>query len=190
MKTIELPIPDLVLIEHRVFEDKRGFFFETYREEEFKAAGVTSDFVQDNHSGSVRNVLRGLHYQLDNSQAKLVRVIRGEVYDVAVDIRRGSPTFGKRCGVVLSEKNRRSFYIPEGFAHGFFVMSEWAEFTYKCSNYYSPPDERGIRWNDPALALDWPLAAGEQPIVSDKDAAYKTLAETDERDLPLYAPKA
>lgn len=186
MNTTTYDIPGPVLIEHKVFEDKRGFFLETYREEAYRAAGVTARFVQDNHSGSVRNVLRGLHYQINNAQAKLVRVIRGEVYDVAVDIRRGSPTFGKHCGVVLSEKNRRSFYVPEGFAHGFYVMSDWAEFTYKCSNYYSPHDERGIHWRDPALDVDWPLADGEKPIVSDKDAAYRTLAEMDDKDLPLF----
>lgn len=186
METVKLDIPDLILFKPRVFEDKRGFFFESYRRENFSDLDIEVDFVQDNHSGSVKNVLRGLHYQIANAQAKLVRVVKGEVYDVAVDVRRGSPWFGKHCGVVLSESNRHSFYVPEGFAHGFFVLSDWAEFTYKCSNYYSPPDERGIRWNDPALNIGWPLSPEAEPIVSDKDKVYKALAEMDERDLPLY----
>ena len=190
MERLELAIPDLVLLQPKVFEDRRGFFMETYRREALGALGVTVDFVQDNHSGSVGNVLRGLHYQINMPQAKMVRVIRGEVYDVAVDVRVGSPWFGKHCGVVLSESNRRVFYVPEGFAHGFYVMSEKAEFVYKCSNYYSPPNERGIRWNDPALGISWPLASAEPPITSDKDMAYKTLAEMDRKDLPVYTPPA
>lgn len=186
MEFEKLAIPELLLVRPKVFEDRRGLFFESYRQEEFAAAGVTDEFVQDNQSGSVKNVLRGLHYQVKTPQAKLVRVIKGEVYDVAVDIRVGSPWFGQHCGAVLSDGNRCSFYIPEGFAHGFFVMSETAEFVYKCSNYYAPANERGILWNDPELGIAWPLETGAAPILSDKDQAYKTLKEMDEKDLPVY----
>ncbi|MDR2392482.1 MAG: dTDP-4-dehydrorhamnose 3,5-epimerase [Planctomycetota bacterium] len=186
MERVELAIPDLLLLQPDVFGDKRGFFFETYRRNEFADFGITADFIQDNHSGSIKNVLRGLHYQLARSQAKLVRVVRGEVYDVAADIRRDSPWFGKYCGVILSGTNRRVLYIPEGFAHGFFVLSDTAEFAYKCSDYYSPNDERGILWNDPGLGIEWPVPPGVQPILSSKDAAYGTLAETDAADLPVY----
>lgn len=189
MKTIPLDIPDLLLLEPKVFADKRGFFMETYRQSAFADLGMARNFVQDNYSGSTGNVLRGLHYQINNAQAKLVRVTQGEVYDVAVDIRRGSPWFGKFVGVVLSAENHRMFYLPEGFAHGYYVLSERAEFTYKCSNYYSPPDERGIRWDDPGLAVDWPIPPDLRPVVSDKDAAYGFLADIPEADLPVYTPR-
>ena len=184
----KLAIPGVLLVRPEVFEDRRGFFLETYRREVFAAAGVAADFVQDNHSASSRTVLRGLHYQLHRAQAKLVRVVRGEVYDVAVDIRSGSPWFGRHCAVRLSEADKQGVYVPEGFAHGFLVVSERAEIVYKCSDYYCPAHERGIRWDDPALAIDWPLPPGEAPVLSEKDARYARLSETDPADLPVYAP--
>ncbi len=176
-------IPDLLVIEPRVFQDDRGFFMETYQAERYAQNGVPERFVQDNLSRSSRRVLRGLHYQLERPQAKLVSVVEGEVFDVAADIRRGSPTFGKWVGVVLSGENHRQLYIPEGFAHGFQVLSEYALFAYKCTDFYHPPGERGIRWDCPRLAIEWPLA---DPILSDKDAAYPTLADAAEEDLPVY----
>lgn len=187
MERIPLEIPGLEVLEPKVFEDRRGFFFEAYRREAF---GKDIDFVQDNHSGSVRNVLRGMHYQINVPQAKLMRVIKGQIYDVAVDIRVGSPWFGKYCGAVLSESNRRVMHVPVGFAHGFFVVSEWAEIIYKCSDYYSPANERTILWNDPDINIAWPIAPGQTPIVSDKDMVAKRLAEMDRRELPVYVPPA
>jgi dTDP-4-dehydrorhamnose 3,5-epimerase len=170
-------IPDVRVLEPRVFGDARGFFFESFNRREMEAAlGRPLEFVQDNHSLSARNVLRGLHYQLPRPQGKLVRVIRGEVYDVAVDLRRGSPTFGRWAAEVLSAENRRQLWIPEGFAHGFLVLSEAAEFLYKTTDYWHPEHERCIRWDDPDLAVAWPLAAGA-PAVSAKDAAGKRFAD-------------
>jgi dTDP-4-dehydrorhamnose 3,5-epimerase len=166
MKVIPSRIPDVLIIEPRVFSDDRGFFFESYNLDEFKKAGITSEFVQDNHSRSLKNTLRGLHYQVNPGQDKLVRVILGEVFDVAVDIRFNSPTFGKWVGLHLSAENRQQVFIPKGFAHGFCVLSEVAEFEYKCSEFYSPQDERGILWNDPELQIDWPV---KFPILSEKD---------------------
>ena len=183
----ELAIPGVLLVKPAVFEDRRGFFMETYRRKLFAAAGVDAEFVQDNHSSSSRHVLRGLHYQVRSPQAKLVRAVRGEVYDVAVDVRAGSPWFGRHCAARLSETNRWGVYIPEGFAHGFLVVSDTAEIVYKCSDYYSPSHERGLRWDDPALAIDWPLPPGEAPVLSEKDARYAFLADTDPADLPVYA---
>jgi dTDP-4-dehydrorhamnose 3,5-epimerase len=176
-------ISEVRVLEPIVFEDARGFFMETYHARRLSEAGIRDQFVQDNHSLSVRGTLRGLHYQLQHPQAKLCRVVRGEVFDVAVDIRRGSPTFGKWFGMVLSESNRLQLYVPAGFAHGFCVLSDRAEFLYKCSDYYAAGDEKGIIWNDPQLAIDWPTA---EPLLSAKDAAYPRLAELAPSDLPIY----
>ena len=178
MNIIKTDIPDLLIIEPKVFGDDRGFFFESYNERTWReATGLSTRFVQDNHSRSMKNVLRGLHYQLRQSQGKLVRVVVGEVFDVAVDIRRGSPTFGKWAGVRLSARNKRQLWIPEGFAHGFLVLSEAAEFLYKATDFYAPQHERSIVWNDPDLAIDWPLDG--EPILSAKDAAAPRFREAD-----------
>lgn len=175
-------IPDVVLIEPTVFGDERGFFMESYRRSWFEKFGVDVDFVQDNHSRSVREVLRGLHYQVRQPQGKLVRVTQGEVFDVAVDLRRASPTFGRWVGVVISGANKRMLWIPPGFAHGFYVLSESADFLYKCTDYYSAELERCIRWDDPVLAIDWPLSAGRSPVVSSKDAAGAAFADAEVYD--------
>ncbi|WP_242360396.1 dTDP-4-dehydrorhamnose 3,5-epimerase [Anaeromyxobacter sp. SG17] len=174
-------IPDVLVLEPKVFGDARGFFFESFNRKAFDAAvGRAVEFVQDNHSLSARNVLRGLHYQLPRPQGKLVRVVRGEVLDVAVDLRRGSPTCGKWVGEVLSAENKRQLWIPEGFAHGFLVRSTEAEFLYKTTDYWHPEHERCIRWDDPGLAIDW-QTGGDSPVVSAKDAAGLRLA-----DAPLF----
>ncbi|TXI95629.1 MAG: dTDP-4-dehydrorhamnose 3,5-epimerase [Burkholderiaceae bacterium] len=180
MRATRLAIPDVILLEPRVFGDDRGFFFESYNRQAFKeATGLDPDFVQDNHSRSVKGVLRGLHYQLPpKTQGKLVRVVTGEVFDVAVDIRKNSPTFGKWVGEVLSAENKRQMWIPPGFAHGFLTLSESAEFLYKTTDYYSPQHERCIRWDDPALCIRWPLLDG-QPVLSDKDKQGLSFAEVD-----------
>jgi dTDP-4-dehydrorhamnose 3,5-epimerase len=170
-------IPDVLILEPRVFEDSRGYFFESFNSRELAKTGINYQFVQDNQSRSVRNVLRGLHYQLRQPQGKLVRVVRGEVFDVAVDIRRSSPTFGKWAGVILSEQNKQMFWIPPGFAHGFLVLSESADFLYKTTDFYSPSDERTIRWNDPELAIKWPIQG--HPVVSPKDAAGSLLQDAE-----------
>ena len=182
MKRIDTALPGVCILEPVVHGDHRGFFTEMYHERVFAALGIPHRFVQDNYSRSSRHVLRGLHYQLSRPQAKLVRVVRGEVFDVAVDVRRGSPTFGKWIGETLSEDNRKAMFIPEGFAHGFLVLSEVAEFIYKCSDFYAPADERGLIWNDPGIAIDWPLTGN--PILSAKDAAYGSLATRAAADLP------
>ncbi len=174
-------IPDVVVVEPKVFGDDRGFFFESYNRRALEAAlRRPLDFVQDNHSGSRRGVLRGLHYQLPRPQGKLVRVVRGEVFDVAVDLRRGSPTFGRWVAESLSAENKRQLWIPEGFAHGFMVTSEAAEFLYKTTDYYHPETERCIRWDDPELGIAWPLD-GAAPVVSGKDAAGVAF-----REAPLF----
>lgn len=171
MKATCTAIPDVMLIEPRVFGDARGFFFESFNQRAFAAAtGVETNFVQDNHSRSAKGVLRGLHYQIQQPQGKLVRVVVGEVFDVAVDLRRSSPTFGKWVGAVLSEQNKAQFWVPAGFAHGFVVMSEAAEFLYKTTEYYAPEHEQCIAWNDPFLNITWP-DLGEAPRLSAKDAA-------------------
>ena len=187
MKRIETNIPGACIIEPDVFGDDRGFFMESYNKRSFSELGINHTFVQDNHSRSRRGVVRGLHYQLDRPQAKLVRVILGEVYDVAVDVRRGSETFGRWTGVTLSAENKQMLFVPEGFAHGFCVISEFAEFAYKCSDFYAPAEERGIAWNDPELAIPWPLG-DNTPILSPKDAAYGPLSAMSEDDLPV-SPK-
>ena len=184
MQLTPLAIPDVLLIEPKVFGDARGFFFESYNQQAFeKATGVHLPFVQDNHSRSVRGVLRGLHYQLaPRAQGKLVRAVSGAVFDVAVDIRRGSPTFGRWAGAVLSEENQRQMWIPPGLAHGFLVLTDTADFLYKTTDYYSPTHERAICWNDPAIGIDWPLAAHgiAEPVLSDKDkTSARLLAEAD-----------
>ena len=170
MKATPTRIPDVLLIEPKVFGDDRGFFFESFNRRAFhEATGLNVDFVQDNHSKSARNVLRGLHYQLAQPQGKLVRVTQGEVFDVAVDIRKGSPTYGQWVGEILSAENKKQLWIPAGLAHGFVVLSETAEFLYKTTDYYAPQHERCIAWNDPDLAIDWPLG-GAAPLLSGKDA--------------------
>ncbi|SDD11146.1 dTDP-4-dehydrorhamnose 3,5-epimerase [Aquimonas voraii] len=183
MKVIETDLPGCLVIEPRVFGDARGFFFEQWNRERYAQHGIVMDAVQANISRSARGVLRGLHYQLPNPQGKLVSVLEGEVYDVAVDIRRGSPTFGKWAAVVLSAANQRQFWIPPGFAHGFAVTSEHALFHYFCSTPYDAAADKGIRWDDPALAIDWPVAA---PELSAKDGAAPLLAEVPTDRLPVY----
>lgn len=178
MKVIPTDLPGVLVIEPKVFGDERGFFYESFNAKAFAdATGLNQPFVQDNHSRSARNVLRGLHYQIEHSQGKLVRVIAGEVLDVAVDIRRGSPNFGRWASVRLSAENNRQLWIPEGFAHGFVVLSDFAEFLYKTTDYYTPSAERCIRWDDPTLAIDWQLQ--EPPTLSAKDQNGKSLKEAD-----------
>ena len=172
MKVIPTAIPDVLILEPRVFGDDRGFFYESWNQRAFdEAVGREVRFVQDNHSKSAKGVLRGLHYQLEQPQGKLVRVASGTVFDVAVDVRRGSPTFGQWAGVVLDDVSQRQFYVPPGFAHGFLVMSETALFHYKCTNFYSPKDELAIRWDDPDIGIEWPIPAGVKPLLSPRDAA-------------------
>lgn len=178
MKATPLAIPDVVLIEPKVFGDERGFFFESFNQAQFEGAiGKAVRFVQDNHSRSVKNVLRGLHYQIQQPQGKLVRVVQGEVFDVAVDLRRSSKTFGQWVGEILSAENKRHVWIPEGFAHGFVVLSESAEFLYKTTDYYAPTHERCIVWSDPDIGIDWPI--GLQRQLSPKDRAGLPLAKAE-----------
>jgi dTDP-4-dehydrorhamnose 3,5-epimerase len=177
-KFIKTFIDGLFIIEPTVFGDERGFFMETYHAKEFKKAGINVTFVQDNHSKSKKGVLRGLHFQYNNPQGKLVRVIKGEVYDVAVDLRKDSSTYGKWEGVKLSEENKKQFYVPEGFAHGFLVLSDDAEFTYKCTNFYDAEDEGGILWNDPNVGINWPINNINEIIMSEKDKKLKKLKDT------------
>jgi len=178
MKATRLAIPDVVLIEPKVFGDARGFFFESFNQQAFdEATGTSYQFVQDNHSRSAKGVLRGLHYQIQQPQGKLVRVARGKVWDVAVDIRQGSPSFGQWVGAELSEDNQHQLWVPPGFAHGFVVLSDSADFLYKTTDYYAPQHERCIAWNDPQLAIAWPYAG--EPVLSAKDQAGKSLAEAE-----------
>jgi dTDP-4-dehydrorhamnose 3,5-epimerase len=172
-------IPDVILIEPQVFGDARGFFMETFQAQRFCEAGIPTQFVQDNHSGSRRGILRGLHYQIRQAQGKLVRVVAGEVFDVAVDLRRGSPTFGRWTGALVSAENKFQIWVPPGFAHGFYVTSEWAEVVYKTTDYYAPQWERTLLWSDPELAIQWPLPQGEAPLLSAKDAQGKLLRDAD-----------
>jgi dTDP-4-dehydrorhamnose 3,5-epimerase len=172
-------IPEVVLIRPKVFGDSRGYFFESWEERKFAAAGLDMKFVQDNHSRSARNILRGLHYQVQQTQGKLVRVVTGAVFDVAVDIRRSSPTFGRWVGVTLTEENHHMLWVPPGFAHGFLVLSESADFLYRCTDFWAPPHERAITWNDPDLNITWPLPAGTQPSLSPKDAAAKSFRDAE-----------
>ena len=174
-------IPDVLVLDPKVLEDERGFFFESYSERVFQKLGLPTRFVQDNHSRSIRGVLRGIHYQIERSQAKLVRVLVGEVYDVAVDLRRSSPTFGRWVGEFLSESNHRMLWVPPGFGHGFLVLSDVAEFAYKASEFYAPEHERTILWEDPGLAIDWPLhlIREEAPVLSMKDMQGRLLREAE-----------
>jgi dTDP-4-dehydrorhamnose 3,5-epimerase len=174
------------MIQPKIFLDARGFFLETYHQAKFAELGITDHFVQDNHSRSAKGVLRGLHYQLQRPQAKLCRVIEGEVLDVVVDIRVGSPHFGKWISVVLSAENHYQIYVPKGFAHGFLVLSEFAQFLYKCSDFYDPADEGAISWNDPDLHITWGIT---NPLLSEKDRQYKRLAEIPRESLPQFEPQ-
>ncbi len=170
MDFIPTEIPDVIVIEPRVFGDERGFFMETWHAQKFAEAGLDASFVQDNHSKSARGILRGLHFQVQQPQGKLVRVVAGEVFDVAVDLRESSATFGQWTGITLSANNKRMLWVPPGFAHGFYVTSESAEFVYKCTDFYAPEHERSLRWDDPDLAIDWPLVDNQSPLLSNKDA--------------------
>lgn len=183
LKFTEKSLPGVLLIEPMVFEDDRGFFMETYHGGKYGEAGMDQDFVQDNHSHSRRFTLRGLHYQLNHPQAKLVYVITGEILDIAVDIRRGSPTFGRWTGTLLSEKNKRQLFVPAGFAHGFCVLSETADVIYKCTDLFTPGDEFGILWSDPTIDVVWPI---ENPTLSEKDAENPKLKDVPEENLPVY----
>ncbi len=183
MKFIETPLPGVIQIEPQVHRDARGFFLESFRADRFAAAGIDARFVQDNHSKSVRGTLRGLHMQLARPQGKLVRVVAGSVYDVAVDVRRGSPRFGAWFGIELSAENHRQLYVPPGLAHGFLVTSETAEFEYKCTDFYDPTSELSIAWNDPEIGIEWPIS---EPLLSAKDADAPRLADVIDR-LPHYA---
>jgi len=171
MNFIETKIPDVTIIEPAVFGDERGFFMETWQRRKFAEAGIDYEFVQDNHSRSIRGTLRGLHYQIEQPQGKLVRATLGVVFDVAVDLRQSSPTFGQWVGVELSSENKRQLWVPPGFAHGFYALSEIVEFQYKCTDFYAPEYERGIRWDDPDLGIRWPLGTGKslEPLLSKKD---------------------
>jgi len=186
MDVVTTELDGVMIIEPDVFGDHRGFFMETYQGERYCNAGITPAFVQDNLSFSVKNTLRGLHYQISRPQAKLVQVITGEIFDVVVDIRAGSSTFGRWLGVRLSEENRHQLFIPTGFAHGFCVLSDTAHFMYKCSDYYIPHDEGGILWSDSTIGIDWPVSA---PIISDKDARFASLTDIPPERLPRIGPE-
>lgn len=177
MNIIQTTIPDVLIIEPRVFEDERGFFMETWNQQTFVDAGLELEFVQDNHSRSNQGVLRGLHYQIQQAQGKLVRVTQGCVFDVAVDMRLSSKTFGKWVGVEISADNHRMLWVPPGFAHGFYTLSESADFLYKCTDLYAPTHERTLAWNDPTVSVDWPLIDGNAPILADKDRKKSVLFE-------------
>jgi dTDP-4-dehydrorhamnose 3,5-epimerase len=183
MNVLETDLPGVLVFEPKVFGDERGFFMETWREDRYEAAGLPARFVQDNLSFSRRGVLRGLHFQNPDQQGKLVYVLQGEVYDVAVDIRVGSPTFGEWTAVILSAENKRQFYVPEGFAHGFLVTSDTALFAYKCTATYNAKAEAGVLWNDPQIGIEWPV---EAPVLSEKDLAVPPLAEMPVERLPRY----
>jgi dTDP-4-dehydrorhamnose 3,5-epimerase len=180
----ETDISGVMIIEPTVFKDGRGFFLETYHYNKYSENGIDIRFVQDNHSHSIKGTLRGLHYQLKHPQGKLLYVIKGEIFDVAIDIRKGSPGFGKWVSVILSDENKRQLYVPPGFAHGFCVLSEKADVIYKCTDFYAPDDEYGIIWNDPDIGIDWPET---NPVLSDKDSNYNRLNDLPEGYLPLYS---
>ena len=181
MKIIETEIKVVICFEPEIYGDERGFFMETYRKSWIKDLGIDTDFVQDNHSSSRKGILRGLHYQIKNPQGKLVRVVHGEVFDVAVDLRKSSPTFGKWVGMTLSTENKRIMWVPPGFAHGFLVTSNSAEFVYKCTSYYTPEYERSLLWNDPIIAVNWPSEVTEEFTLSEKDRNAPTL-----NDIEIY----
>lgn len=182
MNFVPTAIPELVRLEPRVFSDERGFFLETFRADQMAAAGIPAHFVQDNHSGSRRNILRGLHYQIRHPQGKLVRVVYGEIFDVAVDLRRNSPTYSLWAGEILSADNKRMLWIPPGFAHGFYVLSDWADVLYKTTEYYSPEWDRTLIWNDPTVGIRWPIPPGLEPILSSKDASGARLEDAEVYD--------
>lgn len=182
MKTVPTELPGVLIVEPRVFPDARGFFFESYHAERYAEAGIPAAFVQDNHSCSTKGTIRGLHYQRRRPQAKLLRVIRGTVFDVAVDIRRGSPTFARWVGIELSAENKRQLFVPAGFAHGFCATSDVAEVEYKCTDFYAVDDQHGVLWSDPMLGIRWPV---REPVLSDKDRAYLPLT-LDRQDLPIF----
>ena len=184
MNCIDTEIPDVKILQPKVFGDERGFFMETFRNDWFRQNIADVTFVQDNHSKSSAGILRGLHYQRLNTQGKLVRVTSGEVYDVAVDMRKSSPTYGQHVGIVLSGENKRQLWVPEGFAHGFYVISESAEFVYKCTDYYAPEHEVSLLWNDPALNIQWPLVDGKSPLLAAKDEAGLLF-----KDAPMFTSK-
>jgi dTDP-4-dehydrorhamnose 3,5-epimerase len=183
MNVIPTELPEVLIVTVDVYRDARGFFLEAYHERKFASLGIPARFVQDNHSHSTKAVLRGLHYQLRNPQGKLVRVVRGEIWDVAVDIRKGSPRFGRWTALTLSEDNNCQLYVPPGFAHGFCVLSEVADVIYKCTDFYAPGDEYGIRWDDPRIGINWPQT---EHLLSEKDQAYPWLQDM-ERVLPVYS---
>jgi dTDP-4-dehydrorhamnose 3,5-epimerase len=187
VKIVETPLPGVMVFEPKRFGDNRGFFLETYRDDVFERSGITENFVQDNHSRSTKGVLRGLHYQLMQPQGKLVRVATGSVFDVAVDVRRGSPTFGDWFGTTLDDENMRMMYVPPGFAHGFIVLSESADFMYKCTDYYHPESEQGILWNDPNIGIEWPMIDVQ---LSDKDKRNVVLEKQPENLLPKFTEDA
>ena len=187
MKVYPTGLPGVSLIAPQVFTDSRGFFMETWQATRYQQAHIPGPFVQDNYSYSIRGVLRGLHYQLKHPQGKLALVLQGEVFDVVVDIRQGSPAFGRWVGVILSGDNHRQLYIPPGFAHGFCVLSEGLDFLYKCTTFYVPEDEYGLRWDDPALSIDWPVSA---PLLSEKDRQYPTLQAIPSEHLPMFEVSA
>ena len=178
MEFLPTRLPDVIVIRPEVFEDSRGFFMETWTRKAFEQVGIDADFVQDNYSSSVAGTVRGLHYQIERAQGKLVRVVKGEVFDVAVDLRKSSPDFGQWASEILSAENKKQMWIPPGFAHGFLVLSETTEFEYKCTDYYAPEHERTICWDDPDIGVDWPLADVESPILSQKDQAGLPLKES------------
>jgi len=184
LRFIKTSLPGVTLIETEVFSDARGFFMETHHQQKYAEEGMAKPFVQDNRSHSIKHVLRGLHYQLHHAQAKLVYVVAGEIFDVAVDIRRGSPTFGTWEGLYLSAENKRQLFVPEGFAHGFCVLSETADVLYKCTDFYQADDERGVAWNDPAIGIAWPI---KEPLLSPKDSHYPNLRDVPDHLLPRYA---
>ena len=179
MKFIPTEIPGVIIVEPDVFGDHRGFFMESWHAEKFAEGGIDAQFVQDNHSRSNQGILRGLHYQVEQPQGKLVRVLSGEVFDVAVDLRRDSPTFGKWFGMTLNDIDKKMLWVSPGFAHGFYVVSEQADFFYKCTELYAPEHERAIRWDDPDLAIDWPIASGQEPVLAPKDAAAKSFKDAE-----------
>lgn len=179
MNVLDTAIPEVKVIEAQVFGDDRGFFMETFRASIMNELTGGKPFVQDNHSKSAQGILRGLHYQMQQTQGKLVRVVQGAVFDVAVDMRKSSLTFGQWVGEVLSAENKKQLWVPEGFAHGFYVMTESAEFVYKCTDYYAPEFDRSLKWNDPTVGIEWPLVDGKQPLVSEKDENGKSFFEAD-----------
>lgn len=179
MKITPTSIPDVLRLEPKVFGDHRGFFMETYHVKQFAQMGIDVQFVQDNHSGSQQGTLRGLHYQIRHTQGKLLRVVEGEIFDVAVDLRKNAPTFGRWVGEILSSENKLQLWIPPGFAHGLYVLSDWAELIYKTTDFYAPDWERTLMWNDPEIGIEWPLIPGQDPILSEKDKRGKPLREAE-----------